>query len=158
VLPTQLRSRVTSVADAVTEADRYVGVIRGMAQPGPFDLSVEQDLLARKALLARYGAWAPADDIALGAVGWTHGDLQFRSRLRRDGQFVAVLDSDRVGARPLVEKLVGTAQVQFSTMDGRLELEPRSAFTADYRSIIDGRPGRGCCAGGATTGTPSGPP
>jgi len=57
--------------------------------------------------------------------------------LWRDGRVAAVLDWDRVAVRPLAEEVVRTAQVQFATKGGRLDLERVAAFTAGYRGVVD---------------------
>ena len=136
-LPDKVGSRVTTVADAQAQADRYLAVIAAINAPDRFDLSAAEDVLTRKALLGSHGSGAPNGEIAKGTVGWTHGDLQFRNLLWRNGQVVAVLDWDRVGPRPLVEELVRTAQVQFSTADGQLDLERMAAFVVGYRTVVD---------------------
>jgi len=48
-----------------------------------------------------------------------------------------VLDWDRVAVRPLAEEVVRTAQVQFATGDGRLDLERVATFTAGYRGVVE---------------------
>src|SRR6266545_182916 len=130
------RAKVTAVESAVAEADRFLDVIAGLDEPGPFDVAAAEALEQRKLLLDRYADSQPSDEMPRGPVGWTHGDFQPLNVLWQDGLVRAVLDWDRLGVRPYGEEVVRTAQVQFGTEDGRLDLERVAAFTAGYRSVV----------------------
>jgi Ser/Thr protein kinase RdoA (MazF antagonist) len=132
-----MRAKVTQWHSATAEADRFAGVIAALDEPTAFDVSAAQALDERKALLERHAAARPTHERASGPLGWTHGDLQFRNVLWSDGEVAAVLDWDRVAVRPLAEEVVRTAQVQFATEDGHLDLTRVSAFTAGYRRVVD---------------------
>jgi Ser/Thr protein kinase RdoA (MazF antagonist) len=129
-------ARVTDAEAAAAEADRFLGIIDGLESPEAFDVAAAEALEHRKALLIDHAAARPADKIAWGPVGWTHGDFQPLNLLWEDGAVTAVLDWDRLAARPYGEEVVRTAQVQFTTDDGRLDLERVAAFTAGYRGVV----------------------
>ncbi|WP_218041374.1 phosphotransferase [Acrocarpospora macrocephala] len=130
------RTKVTPANAALAEADRFLQIIATREELDVFDAATLKALRQRKELLAECAGEAPGDDLALGPVGWTHGDLQPLNLLWRDGAVVAVLDWDRLGVRPYGEEVVRTAQVQFTTDHGRLDLERVAAFTAGYRSQV----------------------
>lgn len=92
----------------------------------------------RKLLIAEYAGQRPADadEMPRGPVGWTHGDVQPLNVLWQGGSVSAVLDWDRLGIRPYGEEVVRTAQVQFGTKDGRLDLRRVAAFAAGYRGVV----------------------
>lgn len=130
------RAKVTALESAAAEADRFLDVIAGLDEPGPFDVAAAEALERRKVLLARFVGLRPSDEVSRGPVGWTHGDFQPLNVLWQGGVVTAVLDWDRLGVRPYGEEVVRTAQVQFGTEDGRLDLERVAAFTAGYRSVV----------------------
>jgi Ser/Thr protein kinase RdoA (MazF antagonist) len=136
-VPPETRTRVSAPSTATAEADRFLGVIDTLDAPRSFDLSAARTLEERKALLEQHAAARPAHERPSGPLGWTHGDLQYRNLLWRRDRVAAVLDWDRVAVRPLAEEVVRTAQVQFATKDGRLDLERVAAFTAGYRGVVD---------------------
>jgi Ser/Thr protein kinase RdoA (MazF antagonist) len=136
-VPAPVRAKVTSAGTAVAAADRFLDLIAGTGSPRSFDLMSVGLLEQRKILLDKYGSHWPGDEIPKGPFGWTHGDVQHRNILWRDGTVVAVLDWDRTGVRPYGEEVARTAQVQFGGEDGRLDLERVSAFVAGYRTVID---------------------
>ncbi|MEU6716810.1 phosphotransferase [Nonomuraea sp. NPDC046802] len=127
---------VADSAAAVTEADRYLRLISSLEVRQPFDVTVAALLEQRKNLLAEYAGRRPASDSPAGPAGWTHGDLQYRNLLWRDGDIVAVLDWDRIQVRTLAEEITRTAMVQFTSQEGHLHLEHVAAFAAGYRHVI----------------------
>ncbi|MEU8269879.1 phosphotransferase [Sphaerisporangium sp. NPDC049002] len=130
------RMKVTPANAALAEADRFLQIIATREERDAFDAATLEALRQRRELLFGRASEAPRDDLTLGPVGWTHGDLQPLNLLWRDGAVVAVLDWDRLGVRPYGEEVVRTAQVQFTSDDGRLDLERVAAFTAGYRSHV----------------------
>ncbi|GLZ79600.1 hypothetical protein Afil01_44070 [Actinorhabdospora filicis] len=135
--PEHPRANVTDPATAIAEARRFLAIVEGMPEPGEFDTAVAADLHHRIELIGRHASDRPVAQTSIGPVGWPHGDLQYRNLLWADGRITAVLDWDRIGARPLAEELVPTAQVQFGLADGRLDLERIAVFTTAYRAVID---------------------
>ncbi|MFI6496646.1 phosphotransferase [Nonomuraea typhae] len=129
-------AKVIDAEAAAAEADRFLRVIAGLESPGAFDMAAAEALEQRKALLIDHAAARPADEIARGPVGWTHGDFQPLNLLWEGEAVTAVLDWDRLAVRPYGEEVVRTAQVQFTTNDGRLDLERVAAFTAGYRGVV----------------------
>lgn len=136
-VPADARSKVVAPCAAAQEANRFLGVIATLDEAVPFDLEAARDLQRRMALLAKHAEARPADERARGPLGWTHGDLQYRNLLWRDERIAAVLDWDRVAVRPLAEEVVRTAQVQFTTRDGRWDLARTAAFVAGYRRVVE---------------------
>ncbi|WP_218034762.1 phosphotransferase [Acrocarpospora corrugata] len=132
----RLRAKVTPANAALAEADRFLQIIATREELDAFDAATLKALRQRKELLTEWAGEAPPDDLASGPVGWTHGDLQPLNLLWRDGAVVAVLDWDRLGVRAYGEEVVRTAQVQFTTDDGRLDLERVVTFAAGYRSQV----------------------
>jgi homoserine kinase type II len=135
-MPAAVRAKVTDPAAAVAEADRFLGIVSKLEDPGPFDKAVPGWLEQRKLLLEKYGAERPAGEVPKGPFGWTHGDLQYRNILWRDGRVAGVVDWDRIRVRPLGEEVARTAQVQFGGEDGYLDLDRVAAFVAGYRTVI----------------------
>lgn len=132
----QLTSVVTPPAAALAEADRFLALIAGSESRMAFDDEAAVALGERKALLEKYGDDRPADEPVVGPVGWTHGDVQHRNVLWRDGKIAGVIDWDRIRVRPFGEEVARTATVQFGGEDGFLDLERTSAFVAGYRSVV----------------------
>lgn len=131
------RAKVTAPEAALAEADRFLGVIARLDVPGLFDRATERALHLRKRLIVEHAARRPAGEAPYGPWGWTHGDFQPLNVLWRQGTVIAVLDWDRLGIRPYAEEVVRTAQVQFGTADGHLNLSLVAAFVAGYRSERD---------------------
>jgi Ser/Thr protein kinase RdoA (MazF antagonist) len=121
---------------AVAEADRFLDVIAGLDRLEPFDVAACRALERRKDLIAAHAGSRPGNEIPKGPMGWTHGDFQPLNILWERGDVTAVLDWDRLAVRPCADELVRTAQVQFGTDDGRLDLVRIMAFVAGYRSVI----------------------
>jgi homoserine kinase type II len=130
------RAKVTGLQSALAEADRFLEVIARLEELAPFDLAAATALNRRKVLIAEWTEHRPADEVPRGPVGWTHGDFQHLNLLWQDSVVSAVLDWDRLGVRPYGEEVVRTAQVQFGTEDGRLDLGRVAAFTSGYRSVV----------------------
>lgn len=131
------RAKVTTPEAALAEADRFLGVITQLDEPGPFDQGAERALHQRKRLIVEHADQRPADEAPSGPWGWTHGDFQPLNVMWRQGTVAAVLDWDRLGVRPYGEEVVRTAQVQFGTPDGHLDLSLVATFVAGYRSQCD---------------------
>lgn len=129
-------AKVTSPGTAIEKADRLLAAIKGITEPSDFDRLAQRLVEERKVLLDKHHASAPTAGAAPGPFGWTHGDLQFRNVLHRDGRIVAVLDWDRMAIKPLGEEVARTAQVQFGGEHGRLDLERVAAFVAGYRTVM----------------------
>ncbi|MFI6443478.1 homoserine kinase [Kitasatospora sp. NPDC050543] len=121
---------------ARVEADRYLTRIAALECPTAFDVEAAQALGERKILLDKYAHFHPTTEVAAGPVGWTHGDMQHRNVLWRDGKIAGVIDWDRIRVRPFGEEVARTATVQFGGEDGFLDLERTSAFVAGYRSVV----------------------
>lgn len=136
-LPATVRAKVTDSDVAVAAADRFLDHIEGIDSPQSFDSMSVRLLEHRKLLLEKFGSHRPGEEMPKGPFGWTHGDVQHRNVLWREGKVAAVLDWDRIGVRPYAEEVVRTAQVQFGGEDGRLDLERVAAFVAGYRTVID---------------------
>ncbi|MFE4976909.1 phosphotransferase [Kitasatospora sp. NPDC056651] len=135
--PEQVTVSVTTPAEAHQEADRFLAVIAGLESRTAFDVEAASALAERKVLLEKYGHERPAGEVAVGPVGWTHGDVQHRNVLWRDGEIAGVIDWDRIRVRPFGEEVARTATVQFGGgEDGFLDLERTSAFVAGYRSVV----------------------
>ncbi|MFB7472576.1 phosphotransferase [Kitasatospora sp. NPDC056184] len=134
--PEQVTVSVTTPAEAHQEADRFLALIAGLESRTVFDAEAASALVERKVLLEKYGHERPADEVTVGPVGWTHGDVQHRNVLWRDGGIVGVIDWDRIRVRPFGEEVARTATVQFGGEDGFLDLERSAAFVAGYRSVV----------------------
>ncbi|MFJ7912679.1 phosphotransferase [Kitasatospora sp. NPDC096204] len=134
--PEQVTVSVTTPAAAHQEADRFLAVIAGLENRTAFDTAAASALAERKVLLEKYGSERPAGEVAVGPVGWTHGDVQHRNVLWRDGEIAGVIDWDRIRVRPFGEEVARTATVQFGGEDGFLDLERTAAFVAGYRSVV----------------------
>ncbi|WP_395295262.1 phosphotransferase [Kitasatospora hibisci] len=134
--PEQVTARVTTPAAAREEADRFLALIAGLENRTTFDAEAAVALAERKVLLEKYGNERPAGEVVVGPVGWTHGDVQHRNVLWRDGGIVGVIDWDRIRVRPFGEEVARTATVQFGCEAGFLDLERTSAFVAGYRSVV----------------------
>ncbi|WTL60475.1 thiopeptide-type bacteriocin biosynthesis protein [Streptosporangium sp. NBC_01495] len=131
-----LRAKVTDPATAIAEANRFLAVISSLDAPQPFDVAAAELLEQRTVLIDKYGAQRPTGEVPAGPVGWTHGDVQHRNILWRDGAVIAVLDWDRIRARPFAEEVARTATVQFGGESGHLDLERVAAFVGGYRSLV----------------------
>ncbi|MFD8786647.1 homoserine kinase [Kitasatospora sp. NPDC059599] len=134
--PEQVSALVTAPAVAHAEADRFLALIVGLDGPTAFDTEVARALGERKMLLDKYSSERPVGEVAPGPVGWTHGDVQHRNVLWRDGKITGVIDWDRIRVRPFGEEVARTATVQFGGEDGFLDLERTAAFVAGYRSVV----------------------
>jgi homoserine kinase type II len=130
------RAKVTTPEAAAAEADRFLQVIAALDEPQAFDLATARALRQRKELLTAYAGERPGDEVPAGPVGWTHGDFQPLNLLWDNGGISAILDWDRLAIRPYGEEVVRTAQVQFTTSEGWLDLELVAAFTAGYRAVV----------------------
>ncbi|WP_196455250.1 phosphotransferase [Planomonospora sp. ID82291] len=128
--------KVTSPGQAIDKADRLLGVIDAIAEPSEFDILARHLLEERKVLIDKHRACPPAEGQTPGPFGWTHGDLQYRNILRRDGKVTAVLDWDRIAVKPLGEEIARTAQVQFGGERGQFDLERVAAFVTGYRTVM----------------------
>ncbi|MFJ8470510.1 phosphotransferase [Kitasatospora sp. NPDC094011] len=134
--PERVTVPVTTPAAAREEADRFLALIAGLESRTAFDIAAASALAERKVLLEKYGHERPAGEVVVGPVGWTHGDVQHRNVLWRDGEIVGVIDWDRIRVRPFGEEVARTATVQFGGEDGFLDLERTAAFVAGYRSVV----------------------
>ncbi|GAA2790012.1 phosphotransferase [Kitasatospora sp. CM 4170] len=134
--PEQMTVSVTRPAAALQEADRFVALVAALESRTAFDAEAAAALAERKVLLEKYGHERPAGEVAVGPVGWTHGDVQHRNVLWLDGKITGVIDWDRIRVRPFGEEVARTATVQFGGEDGFLDLERTSAFVAGYRSVV----------------------
>ncbi|WP_317620493.1 phosphotransferase [Streptomyces sp. CBMA156] len=134
--PQRVTVSVTTPAAAREEADRFLALIARLESRTAFDVEAASALAERKALLDKYGHERPASEVAVGPVGWTHGDVQHRNVLWRNGEIAGVIDWDRIRVRPFGEEVARTATVQFGGEDGFLDLERTSAFVAGYRSVV----------------------
>lgn len=126
-------NRVVHPDDAIAEARRYL--LAAKEAGGPFDQTVVDLLDQRIALIAKHAAQRPTTDQPREPYGWTHGDLQYRNVIWRDGHIGAVIDWDRIRIRPYAEEIARTATIQFGTADG-LDLARVAAFVAGYRTIV----------------------
>ncbi|WP_327073309.1 phosphotransferase [Kitasatospora purpeofusca] len=127
---------VTAPSAARAEANRFLALIATLESPTAFDAEAARALRRRKVLLDRHGSERPAAEVAVGPVGWTHGDVQHRNVLWLDGRIAGVIDWDRIRVRPLGEEVARTATVQFGGENGFLDLERTAAFVAGYRSVV----------------------
>ena len=128
---------VTTPDEAMAQADRYLCAIDGLGAASRFDADTAGLLHRRKKLIARYGHLRPANSHPAGPSGYTHGDLQHRNIIWRDGVITGVIDWDRVMVRPFGEEITRTATLQFGGENGELDLELVSAFVTGYRSVVD---------------------
>lgn len=134
--PHEVTARVTPAASAHAEADRFLKLIARLDRPTAFDAAVTEALEGRKVLLDKYGSEHPTTEAAAGPVGWTHGDVQHRNVLWRDGKIVGLIDWDRIRVRPFGDEVARTATVQFAREDGALDLVRTAAFVSGYRSVV----------------------
>ncbi|MDY0811638.1 homoserine kinase [Kitasatospora purpeofusca] len=131
-----LAAPVTTPNAAHADADRFLALIAALDSPTAFDAGAARALGERKVLLDKHAHFHPGTEVAAGPVGWTHGDVQHRNVLWRDGKIAGVIDWDRIRVRPFGEEVARTASVQFGGEDGFLDLERTSAFVAGYRSVV----------------------
>ncbi|WP_406209203.1 homoserine kinase [Kitasatospora sp. NBC_01560] len=131
-----LAAPVTTPGAAHAEAARFSALIAALESPTAFDADAVRALGERKVLLDKYARERPTTEVAAGPVGWTHGDVQHRNVLWRDGKIAGVIDWDRIRVRPFGEEVARTATVQFGGEDGFLDLERTTAFVAGYRSVV----------------------
>ncbi|MEU3430525.1 phosphotransferase [Streptomyces gardneri] len=130
-----LTADVVTPERASEKADRLATAARAHSSGDAFDAAALEALAKRRALLAEYVHLRPEGDVPAGPYGWTHGDFQYRNLLWADGELTAVLDWDRLGARPYAEEVVRTAQVQFG-VEGVFDLERVAAFVSGYQSMV----------------------
>ncbi|MEU9888429.1 phosphotransferase [Sphaerisporangium sp. NPDC051011] len=130
------QARVTTPETAAAEAERFLQLIAALDEPQTFDRAAARALEQRKELLVAHADDRPGDEVPAGPVGWTHGDFQPLNLLWDNDHVSAILDWDRLAVRPYGEEVVRTAQVQFTTSDGRLDLVLVAAFTAGYRAVV----------------------
>lgn len=130
------RSKVAAPEATATEADRFLRLIADLPDQDTFDQAASRTLLRRKQLLGLHTGHRPHDERPRGPTGWTHGDFQPLNILWSGTGVTAILDWDRLAVRPYTEEVVRTAQVQFTTQDGRLDLARVAAFTGGYRSVV----------------------
>lgn len=131
------RAKVTAPETALAEADRFLGAIAQLDAPDAFDQAAARALRQRQKLITVHADQRPADEVPRGLWGWTHGGFQPLNVLWGREAIAAVIDWDRLGIRPYGEEVVRTAQVQFATADGHLDLSLVAAFVAGYRSQPD---------------------
>ncbi|MEW1569659.1 phosphotransferase [Streptomyces sp. NPDC093509] len=134
-VPDVMAADVTTPERAVEKSERLSRAVREQRTGSGFDVAAAAALEQRCELIAKYADHRPKDTIPVGALGWTHGDVQYRNLLWESGELVAVLDWDRVGIRPLAEEVARTAQVQFG-VGGVFDLARVSAFVRGYRSVV----------------------
>lgn len=132
----EFTSPATTAAAAHAEADRLLARIASIKHPTAFDVDAATILRERKVLLETHDGERPRSAIAAGPIGWTHGDLQPRNVLWREGAVAGVIDWDRIRIRPLAEEVARTATVQFAAEDGVLDLVRTADFVAGYRSVM----------------------
>jgi homoserine kinase type II len=126
---------VTDARTATDRIDRYLTVIAQRTTRDAFDRFAEAELHRRRRLLDRVAALRPAEDVAVGPCGWTHGDFQHLNLLWRAGEVSAVLDWDRLDVRPLGLEVARSATLLFGSGDARgLDLDRVTAFVAGYRT------------------------
>ncbi|MET9934484.1 MULTISPECIES: phosphotransferase [unclassified Streptomyces] len=134
-LPDTVPANVTTPERAEQKANRLASAARTHAVEDSFDAIALDALNRRRTLLALYASLRPAGNVPTGPHGWTHGDFQYRNLLWDGGELTAVLDWDRLGARPYAEEVIRTAQVQFG-VEGVFDLERVAAFVSGYRSVV----------------------
>ncbi|MFJ8253271.1 phosphotransferase [Streptomyces sp. NPDC094466] len=134
-VPAVMAADVTTPERAVEKSERLSRVVRETGIGSAFDVAAAAALEQRRELIGKHVDRRPKDAVPVGALGWTHGDVQYRNLLWEGGELVAVLDWDRVGVRPYAEEVARTAQVQFG-VGGVFDLARVSAFVRGYRSVV----------------------
>ncbi|MFC8075335.1 phosphotransferase [Streptomyces sp. NPDC057307] len=133
--PDVLTAEATPPERATEKADRLAGLVHGKGNGVGFDAAAVDALDRRRALITKHAGIRPQNAVPEGPHGWTHGDVQYRNLLWKDGDLAAVLDWDRVAVRPYAEEVARTAQVQFG-VDGVFDLPRVTAFVRGYRSVV----------------------
>jgi Ser/Thr protein kinase RdoA (MazF antagonist) len=137
VLPAVVQPVGVPSADPVdTERtiDQLLRHITRRAVPEPFDELAAQRLHERRGLLAAYGHRRPRAEGAP-PTGWVHGDFHPMNLLYRGGEPVAVLDWDRLGAKPRAEEVVRAATLIFHHPEtGVLDLPRLRSYARAYRT------------------------
>ncbi|MFJ8804009.1 phosphotransferase [Streptomyces sp. NPDC102487] len=134
-VPDVMPADVTMPERAVEKSERLSRAVREKGTGSGFDVAAAAALEQRCELIGKYADRQPKDTSPVGALGWTHGDVQYRNLLWEGGELAALLDWDRVGVRPLAEEVARTAQVQFG-VGGVFDLARVSAFVRGYRSVV----------------------
>lgn len=133
-VPTTTREAPTEAATAKDSIDRYAATAAGRPDRDDFDAFVIDRMTARQVLLAQVAHLRPDEDAPVGPCGWIHGDFQHLNVLYGPDGVSAVLDWDRLKARPLAAELVRSATLLFAGPAGVLDLVRVAAFAAGYRS------------------------
>ncbi|MCZ4117923.1 phosphotransferase [Streptomyces sp. H39-S7] len=134
-VPERLTADVTTPEQAVERSERLSAAVESKGTGRAFDAAALAALEQRRVLIGKHADRRPQDAIPMGRHGWTHGDVQYRNLLWKDGELAAILDWDRVGVRPYAEEIARTAQVQFG-VDGVFDLARVPAFVSGYRSVV----------------------
>ncbi|MFJ7306029.1 phosphotransferase [Streptomyces sp. NPDC099088] len=135
VVPDVVAADVTTPERAVEKSERLSRAVREKWTGRGFDVVAAAALEQRCELIGKHADRRPKGTVPVGALGWTHGDVQYRNLLWEGGELAAVLDWDRVGVRPFAEEVARTAQVQFG-VGGVFDLVRVSAFVRGYRSVV----------------------
>ncbi|NEA58522.1 phosphotransferase [Streptomyces sp. SID13666] len=130
-----LTADVTTPEQAVEKSERLSAAVENKGTGSAFGAAASAALEQRRVLIGKHADRRPQDAVPVGRHGWTHGDVQYRNLLWKEGELAAVLDWDRVGVRPYAEEGVRTAQVQFG-VDGVFDLARVAAFVCGYRSVV----------------------
>ncbi|MFD4767557.1 phosphotransferase [Streptomyces niveus] len=134
-VPDMVAADVTTPQRAVEKSERLSRAVREKRTSSGFDVAAAAALEQRRDLIGKHADRRPEDAVPAGALGWTHGDVQYRNLLWEGWELAAVLDWDRVGVRPYAEEVARTAQVQFG-VGGVFDLARVSAFVRGYRSVV----------------------
>ena len=126
--------RPKTAKDAVAEADRLLTAIAETTAPDPFDLAAVEVLRDRRSLIVAQRDSRPADADPAFPSGWTHGDFTSSNLLWQSGEVSAILDWDRLRARPFANEVARAAILHFKADNGQLDLPRVTAFVEGYRS------------------------
>ncbi len=125
---------VTGPTAARAECERFLSLIAAGTEPSAFDVAASRALHRRLELIERHAHRRPEDERPLGPYGWIHGDCQDWNLIWTGRDIGAVIDWDRVRARPYGEEVVRAATWQFGLPDGRIDLGKVAALIAGYRT------------------------
>ncbi|MDQ1295435.1 MAG: hypothetical protein QG608_3320 [Actinomycetota bacterium] len=123
---------VTSPHKALDKFAKYRRAALAEPRDG-FDELVVSVLVERAELVERYSPERPIAGVVT-PMGWCHGDFHDLNLLWEGGRVSAVLDWDRLGARPVAGEVVRTATLCFAEESG-LDLERVAAFVGAYCEV-----------------------
>lgn len=116
--------------DTFQVIDELIRLARAHRPRDSFDALAEHRLRERRRLLAQHAHHRPPP---AAASGWVHGDFHPLNVLYRGAEPAAIVDWDRLGARPRAEEAVRAAAIFFVRPGGQLALGKVRAYARAYR-------------------------